>query len=345
MRWHRVFWFAGLGLLLVGLTAQRGLRLFSGETPAFYKGVTLGLFEIGPIPKSLESELRTIRDSGANSISLPVYWFQANVFATRIQPYTGAGFTQAQYDAQIRATIEEAHALGLSVFLLPIVQLEQVEKGQWRGTLQPTDWARWFASYRTFILHYARLAAVSGVELFSVGSELASTEGFRQEWVDLIGQVRTVYPGQMTYSANWDHYREVRFWDQLDYLGLSGYYQLTAAVPATYPALRRTWRSLQSALLEWQQSQGKPMIFTEIGYPSRSGAARNPWDYTASGALDLHLQRLCFKAFIETWKETPQLAGTYLWLWVPGKGGPTDRGYAWRGKPAQAEIEAWFQSL
>lgn len=315
------------------------------RAPCFQKGVALGVYAAGNTLRTYHPDLVEIRALGANSISLPVYWSQKDIQATEIHPYRGSGFDPARYDAQIRSVIGEAHELGLRVFLMPIVQLEKMGPSQWRGTLQPADWGRWFASYEAFILHYAHLAADGGVELLSVGSELASTERFRPEWTYLIRQVRAVYQGKLTYSANWDHYQEVTFWNELDFLGLSGYYDLSSEIPVTYTGLHQAWQALRANLLRWQQAEGNPLIFTEIGYPSQSNAARSPWDYTAKGYPDAHLQLLCYRAFIETWKETPGLAGTYLWIWEAGKGGPADRGYAWRGKPAQQEIETWYRDL
>jgi hypothetical protein len=335
---------AAFVLLLVVLVASRSGGLWK-EDASFHKGVTLGVFDIGSTPRSYGDELRQIQALGADRISLPVYWFQKDVRAAEVHPYHGPGFAQEAYDAQIRSVMGEARGLGLRLFLLPIVQLEQVAEGQWRGTIEPADWDRWFASYERFLLHYARLAEEEGVALLSVGSELASTEGFRERWEDLIGKVRAVYGGSLTYSANWDHFREVSFWDQVHFLGLSGYYGLSAEMPATYAVLQEAWQAIRSDLLAWQRTQGKPLLFTEIGYPSQAGAARRPWDYTAGGYPDLRLQRLCFRAFIETWKETPELAGVYLWVWESGRGGRADTGYAWRDKPAEREIEDWYQNL
>ncbi len=335
-----------LSLALITLvsfsTADTG-RL-SRRAAHFQKGVALGVYAAGNTLRAYRPDLVEIRALGADSISLPVYWFQEDVRAAEIHPYRGSGFDQARYDAQVRSVINEAHELGLRVFLVPIVQLEKIGPGQWRGTLRPADWERWFASYETFILHYARLAASEGVELFSMGSELASTEGFRREWTNLIQRVRAVYRGKLTYSANWDHYRGVSFWDELDLLGVSGYYTLSREMPTTYPELRRQWQAIRAELLHWQKKEGKPLVFTEIGYPSQASAAQSPWDYTAKGYPDAPLQRLCYQAFIQAWKGTPELAGVYLWIWEPGSG-PQDTGYAWRGKPAQQEIEAWYREL
>ena len=305
------------------------------------QGVALGLFDLSLSREAVRSELESIRALGANSVSVPVYWYQRDVTDSVIRPYQAPDFDLARYDDLVRGTIREARDAGLSVLLMPVVQLSRVEKGQWRGALRPADWDRWFDSYASFLLHYARLAAEEEVELFCVGSELSSTEEHTDRWRSLIARVRAVYGGALTYSANWDHYEHVGFWGDVDYLGTSAYYELSAEAPVTYEAVHRGWRRLRRRLEAWQNSTGKPLLFTEIGYPSVSTAARAPWDYTR-GELDLERQRLCYRAFIDAWRDSRALAGTFLWIWEPGRGGPNDRGYAWRGKPAEAEIAAWY---
>lgn len=90
---------------------------------------------------------------------------------------------------------------------------------------------------------------------------------------------------------------------------------------------------------------GKQLVFTEVGYASHSNTARTPWDYTAGAHPDFGLQQRCFRAFINTWDDVPELAGTYLWIWEPDKGGKDDFGYSWRGKPSETVIAAWYGDL
>src|SRR5439155_16871068 len=120
-------------------------------------------------------------------------------------------------DPSLRRAAEEAHRLGMRVFLFPIVYVEDLREGEWRGTLSPADWDLWFQVYEEMILHYAQLAAEEKIEYFSVGSELCSTERFRDRWRRVIRKVRSVYRGRITYSANWDHLDPVSFAGDLDF--------------------------------------------------------------------------------------------------------------------------------
>ena len=62
--------------------------------------------------------------------------------------------------------IGHAKSKGLRVILMPIVLLDNPAKEtEWRGTLAPTDWGRWFDNYRDMIEHYARIAQSNGVDV------------------------------------------------------------------------------------------------------------------------------------------------------------------------------------
>jgi hypothetical protein len=203
-----------------------------------------------------------------------------------------------------------------------------------------------FRNYTEFILRFARLAEQHRVPLLSVGSELSSMDVHGGRWRKVIAAVRGVYGGALTYSANWDHYREVKFWDALDYAGVTGYFELAdkQRAPAENPGLGQlihSWREHYMRLMRWQHRVGKPLILTEVGYLSQRGTAARPWNEGADEALDLDIQRRCYEAFRRVWDDEPRLAGAYFWNWF-GWGGPTSKEYTPRGKPAAREIAAWY---
>ena len=82
----------------------------------------------------------------------------------------------------------------------------------------------WFgANVLRIPLLYAFLAAWAKAEIFCVGVELDRTAiGPRREraWRELIAAVRVLYPGAVTYAANWDRAGEIPFWDALDFVGV-----------------------------------------------------------------------------------------------------------------------------
>jgi hypothetical protein len=83
------------------------------------------------------------------------------------------------------------------------------------------------------------------------------------------------------------------------------------------------------------------LVFPVFGYDWLWGAARGRWDSGAGGAADPQLQLRCYRALYRAWHDHPQLAGLYAWNWF-GEGGPNDRSYTPRGKPAEALLRHWY---
>ncbi|MBP8809441.1 MAG: hypothetical protein KBG48_31605 [Kofleriaceae bacterium] len=300
-----------------------------------HRGVALGLW--APLAEDVvPTAVAELAALGATDVALVVPWRAADVHAIEIAP----GPVTPSDDA-VGAAIEAARARGLAVTVFPILMLDKVAPGQWRGTLAPTDVDAFWTSYERFILHYAALAHRHGAAALLVGSELGSTEGWRDRWFHLIGRARRLFRGRLLYSANWDHYRQVSFWARLDGIGVTGYFELTTDDDASVATLAAAWRAARDPLVATARTLGKPLWLTEVGYVSRDGATRAPWDYLRKTRIDLEEQRRAYAALIEAWSGVPELAGLFAWEWS-GAGGPTDGGYTPRGKPAACALAAWF---
>jgi hypothetical protein len=238
--------------------------------------------------------------------------------------------------------VTQAHRLGMRVLLFPILFIRELTDDDWRGTLAPADLDLWWEAYTTFILEAARWAAARQVESFSVGSELCSLEADTARWRELIRQVRRVYPGEVTYSANWDHLEVLQFADDLDVLGMNAYFEI-GRPGAGLAELVANWQPILDDVERWQRRHGKPVVVTEVGYPSRAGATVDPWNYLGEGEVDVEEQELGYRAFMTAWSTRPWLAGAYFYLWWddPDDGG---RGYTPREKPAARTLRQWYTS-
>ncbi|HEV8374997.1 MAG TPA: hypothetical protein VGR38_02050 [Candidatus Polarisedimenticolia bacterium] len=289
-------------------------------------------------PEYFRRSLGEMQDLGVDSVSLIVPKVQKDVRS--IGFYDDPWITPS--DGSIRLAIREAHRRRMRAFLLPIVYVKDLREGEWRGTLAPANWSAWFREYEVMISHYARLAAEEHVEYFSVGSELCSTERMSDRWNRVIRKVRRIYPGLITYSANWDHLDPVSFAGGLDFLGMNAYYEVGKGTGAEVAAMVDRWNEIQKGIRAWRRANGgKPLVITEVGYPSRTGAGADPWNYFGEGEPAPEEQRKCFEAFFRAWKGETMLAGVYFYLWW-GEGGPQDKDYTPRGKPAQDVIAAWY---
>ncbi len=336
----------GLAAAVLGLAAA-GLRrlpaagpLAPGRpAPAFQKGMVFGLFARED-PAHTDSALEELSRIGVSSICIVVPWVTPDVRSLEMAPRGD----MTPSDDSLAYAVGRARSLGMTVFLMPLLYVDHMEEGEWRGTLAPPDWSAWFRVYTGFILRYARLAGREGVEYFSVGSELCSTERRREDWLALIEKVRRVYRGRVTYSANWDHRDGLTFVDALDMAGLNAYFKVGEAPGASEQEMTAAWEAIRLDLEGWAGRLGKRILFTEVGYPSRTGAGVDPWNYEAEGTADPEEQRRCYSAFARTWRGRPTLEGVYFYLWW-GAGGLQDTGYTPRGKPALEVVRRWYSDL
>jgi hypothetical protein len=240
----------------------------------------------------------------------------------------------------------KARELGLKPILMPIVLLRNPRGSEWRGVIEPPDWDEWWDQYREFVLYFADIAREGGADALLVGSELVSTEKYTERWEELIAAVRPrFWGGKLGYSANWDHYREVAFWDDLDFIGMTSYYTLADRKNPTVEEIIGKWEPIRKDILAWQRRIGKPILFTEVGWCSQEGAAQAPWNYyqnQVASAAGLEEQRRLYEAFTRVWSDTPELMGAIWWEWCTGGGGAGDFGYTPKGKPAEQVLRAWF---
>lgn len=306
--------------------------------PPQQKGVALGLYCEDSM-WSYEPLLREIAQIGASHVSLVVAYYLDDIYSSEIR--THGRYTSP--DSVLSRTMEQARALGLRVMLFPILRvLHKPGPDHWRGNLKPRDRLALGRSYVAWMGRLARLAQKSGVEVLSVGSELSSLDTDPSFFGPVVKEVRSVFKGKLTYSANWDHFRLVRIFPLVDLLGLCGYFGIAVSKKnATLAEMVEGWRDVKAYLVRWARTMGKPLLFTEVGYMSQQQAARDPWEEAAKRPLDLEEQRRAYEAFVRVWSGTDQLAGVYFWNWY-GWGGPKDRSYTPRRKPASRVICRYY---
>ena len=254
-------------------------------------------------------------------------------------------------DRDLRHAIRQAHDLGLKVMVKPHIWLENRRQGRWRGAIAMGDsaaWDRWFATYSAFVLHYARLAADEKADLFCVGTELSGTTLARpDQWRRLIQAVRRVYPGPLTYAANWlDEYDLVEFWDALDYIGVNAYFPLSDSPAPEAAALKRRAARVADEIGLLYFRFGKKVLLTEVGFKSAYGTSVRPWTWHngAVGAVDLQTQARCYEAVFAAFWRRPWFAGTFWWRWYSDlrRGGPRDSDFTPQNKPAAAVLRRWY---
>jgi hypothetical protein len=291
------------------------------------------------------ASLTRLRALGVDALSLTPFGYQPSTASDQVRLVSGR--RGGESDGALAAVTQQAHALGMRVMLKPHIW---VRDGAWIGDQSLPDeaaWARWFDSYRTFIVHYARLAEAEHMEWLSIGTELArAAVRDRPRWQQLIAELRAIYHGQLTYGANWDEAERVVFWDLLDAVGVQEYEPPTTKKGATLDDLRAGWRHIAHRLESLAARTARPILITELGYRATPDAALAPatWPESIPRALyDGAAQATCYRAALEVLTAAPWCRGIYIWKWFTDstdESGPTD--FSPAGKPAERVLEELY---
>lgn len=309
------------------------------QPPAYLKGISFsheGRGDGGYGSLAAGRELARIRDLGANAVALVPYAFTAAPDETAIR------FGTLETDARLSRSVAQARRAGLAVMLKPHLWAGR----RFHGDISFRDESRfdaWFEDYRSWMLHYARFAQSHGVEVLSIGNELAGLTMREDAWRDLIAQVRRIYRGPVTYAAHWERELEqVAFWDALDYIGVNFYFpiaQAGASPQRASPEILAAMRRISRAQSDFQ----KPVLFTEVGFPALATAASRPWEENSS-ALDAELQSRCYAVWLEEFSQAPDVNGMFWWKWPShGRGSPFDPSHRPLAKPALRVLGEWFK--
>ena len=257
-------------------------------------------------------------------------------------------------DADLAAAITNLQNAGVTPILKP--QVDSYD-GIWRGSFEPTDPSAWFASYQTFIVHYATIAQAQGLPIFVIGCEFKTLSGsaYQLNWETIISAVRAVYSGKLAYAANatgaGDEFSSVSFWGKLDIIGVDGYVPLTDEVNPTVAQLVSAWTENKNgfnAVAAFQNLQStyptEPLIFSEIGYISAAGTNEAPYNSpTGSSVYDPTEQADCYQAFFEVFsQQTSWMKGVFWWDWGVSPPSPGDTGYSPQLKPAGNVLAQWY---
>lgn len=314
--------------------------------------------------------LSTLKAAGMNTVEVTVYG--------RNGDWNSKWMKYEEEDLGVMTEIRAAKKKGLKVVLILRQALDHYypkNKFLWHGMIHPKsegELAEWFATYKSFVAKWSKIAEEEGVDVLVIGSELnalASTtvtdsipetiawfkdstrhrrheervlkykdslqegdlwvRGFpnyssaekyigdrvrahyawavevgqsekkpnlkkinerrtllHQHWDSLITETRENYSGLISYAANFDNYKEVAFWDKLDFIGINAYFPLRDSVEwqasgkDSERLFRDRWVRILNDISAFQSENElseTPVMFTELGYTNRSGCTLMPW--------------------------------------------------------------------
>ena len=341
-------WAAPLPPLLAGAEG------FADRNLGGIRGITLG-----PIENSRHADKGYGTDASARSMvearTLGATWVSLTPFGRTwdLAP-TGIDLTfETPFEENrknVLRAIHQAHAEGLKVFLVPHLW---VETGGWRALIDPGDdaaWARWTDAYRSFLLTWAEVATEGGVELLSVGVELRSwvTTSRAASMLAIIADVRRVYPGLLTYSANWDDVGDTAILGALDLIGINAFYPLAEHEGASPAELAEGGRKVAASIEALARDVGKPVVLTEVGYTTRPNPAVKPWEWPdgmKDVKVDERAQAEAYRALLAPFLDARWCAGFFVWRFYADPDDVSQEaewGFSPRGKLAELVMRDAF---
>jgi hypothetical protein len=298
---------------------------------------------------SFKQSVKNLRATGANTVSLIIPYWQPNDQSSDI-----ALAQNGPTDQTLIAAINYIHSLGMQVMLKPHLDSGS---GIWRATISPTDRDAWYGNYSAMLNHLGDIGKQTHVEIICMGTEMIYTATYTsnpdntQRWITMINSLRTHFPGKLTYGANWgpggvtDEKSHIGFWSNLDYIGLSAYFNLNTS-STDYESLKNAWDTYRVNEIEPLYNQyKKPVLFTELGYRAVPGAHNQPWNYSSPGMAYQQEQADDYTALFKYWDNYPYMMGVELWNWSsdPNAGGANSNEYTPQHKLAESVMATWFQ--
>jgi hypothetical protein len=294
--------------------------------------------------RAAAGSLARLRELGANAVSITPYAFQRDVGKPGIGMLFEGQRRGFAPETDLSVAVTCADAADFTVVLKPHLWCGH---GHWCGEIEMADlndWPRWFAEYERLALHHALIARRLRLPVFCIGTELKGTTSREAEWRALIAKVRAVYPGLLTYCANWgDEVERLAFWDALDAIGVSDYWPLADAPGADDATIRDRFERVLERMHRLGRLKKRPVWFLEAGFPDVRDAWLKPHenDGTGDGGVD---QGRAYRIVLAAAAAAKFPDGLFFWKWPSRAPRPEGERYdywPW-GRPAEAAVkEAW----
>ncbi|MDO5978153.1 glycoside hydrolase family 113 [Flavivirga spongiicola] len=247
----------------------------------------------------------------------------------------------------VKQYVQELRKKKIKIMLKPQIW---VWHGEFTGYIEMKNEANWKtleSSYSKFILEYARLAHEVNADIFCIGTELEKFIDNRPDyWFKLIGEIKQIYKGKLTYAANWDEFKRTPFWDLLDFIGVDAYFPVSNSKTPTVEECLTGWEQHKKVINTISEKYKKPILFTEFGYRSVDYSGREPWKSdTNMMQVNLEAQTNTTKALFETFWKEDWFAGGFIWKWFRNhskSGGENNSQYTPQNKPVEDLIKTHY---
>lgn len=291
--------------------------------------------------------VKSVIDVNANYTALMPFGFIRELSSPKIR-FNSKRQWFGEREQGIRQYAKELQHKGIKLMIKPQIW---VWRGQFTGHISMDSEDQWKVleeSYSSFILMYAAIAEETNAAIFCIGTELEKFVINRPVyWKILIQKIKKVYKGKLTYAANWDEFKRVPFWNELDYIGIDAYFPLTAKKTPTIEEFEAGWQPHKIEIQKTQKKFNTPVLFTEYGYRSIDFTGKKPWDSKRiTGSINLLAQKNGLQAIHnQFWKED-WFTGGFIWKWFHKHievGGENNNRFTPQNKPAQDLLKKLYQ--
>jgi hypothetical protein len=307
-----------------------------------------GVNFVSPNTKNNFSNFKSLERIGVNWIAFNPY-----AFSKSKEPGVTFNYQHSWWGEQsdgITFMIEQAKREKFKIMLKPHVWV--VGEG-WCGQYDLKDekeWKEWEKDYARYILTYAKIAEKYKVEMLCIGTEYKIAATKRELfWRGLIKAIRKIYKGKITYAANWDNYQNIKFWDELDFIGIDAYFPLSQSKDGNTKELNLKWEGIITQLNKFSKENKKKIIFTEFGYKSTNYSTWNQWEIEnirSDEKVNIKAQEIAYSAlFSNVWNQS-WFSGGFLWKWFPSdekSGGLKNSDYTPQHKPVEEIIIKYYK--
>lgn len=223
--------------------------------------------------------------------------------------------------------------------------------GEYTGHLKmanEVEWKKLEDSYTSFILTYAKTAQEINAEIFCIGTELEQFINSRPDyWLQLISEIKKIYTGRLTYAANWDEYKRVPFWKELDFIGIDAYFPVSDVKTPTMEQAKSGLQKWKREMMQISIANNKPILFTEYGYRSVDFSGKEPWKSDSNmPGVNMAAQTNLTKALIEEMYPESWFSGGFIWKWFVDHtkvGGMENNQFTPQNKPVEQELKRYFK--
>ena len=297
--------------------------LFAGcQNKSFvYRGTKLkGVCFVAP-PRQIDAtEFELVKNMNVAWVAITPYGFVGDGRPDFQYNKTSEGHWWGESPVGVHECVRMAHEKGLKVMLKPHAWI-QSQTSSFTGDLDFKTEAEWKVFEQTFgdyLLDFAQVANTNNVEIYCIATEFENFIEKRPDfWHKIIKAIKVIYKGKLTYAENWDSYQKVPFWQEMDYVGVDGYFPLTDEKSPSLQTIKKGWVKHRTELEKFSRKTQKPILFTEIGYQSTDYTTQKPWESYSKHPDNETLQADAYRAFFENVWTEKWLAGCFIWKWFP----------------------------